>query len=328
MLCTFCNTARLDNEAPCPHCGAPSPLLGGMNGGYGAAIPPPMQWGNTTSSLSNVQLNNQAAQVLPQTPQGEQQPWRTQGAPLLYTHDEQQHPASLLPVPYQAPQSFMTMQQDSMMNGNALMPMLVQNTGAMLPALPEEESAIYVPPMYTKPRAIIPRYRAIRGLLSVLIVAALLCSGAGYYVKASGKLTVLSQLYGLVPPPSLKAAQTPVLPDPQANPDFGPGYSIINSATTNSRIDPVSHASAQPANTFQTNQNIYLTYSVQKPKTPGVVTIKWYTNGSFYQSSKPIPVTTLAIDGLAVQQYSKPAEGIVELYWNDELAIRLYFVVR
>ncbi len=177
------------------------------------------------------------------------------------------------------------------MNGNALMPMLVQNTGAMLPALPEEESAIYVPPMYTKPRAIIPRYRAISGLLSVLIVAAL-------------------------------------LPDPKANPDFGPGYSIINSATTNSRIDPVSHASAQPANTFQTNQNIYLTYSVQKPKTPGVVTIKWYTNGSFYQSSKPIPVTTLAIDGLAVQQYSKPAEGMVELYWNDELAIRLYFVVR
>src|SRR5216683_6713295 len=222
MLCTFCNTARLDNEAPCPHCGAPSPLIGGMNGGnagYGAAMPPPMQWGNTTSLLSNVQLNNQAAQVLPQTPQGEQQPWRTQGAPLLYTHDEQQQPASLLPVPYQAPQSFMTMQQDSMMNGNALMPMLVQNTGAMLPALPEEESAIYVPPMYTKPRAIIPRYRAISGLLSVLIVFALLCTGASYYARASGKLSFLHQLYGGVLPKDLNPTPTAFLGNPNP-PEF------------------------------------------------------------------------------------------------------------
>src|ERR1700694_2669157 len=117
MLCTFCNTARLDNEAPCPHCGAPSPLLGGMNGGYGAAMPPPMPWGNTTSSLSNVHWNNQAAQVLPQTPQGEQQPWSPPGAgrpPGMPLHEQQ--PISLLPVPYQPPQSFMTAQQGSMMN--------------------------------------------------------------------------------------------------------------------------------------------------------------------------------------------------------------------
>ncbi|GAC1349896.1 MAG: hypothetical protein NVS2B12_42490 [Ktedonobacteraceae bacterium] len=214
------------------------------------------------------------------------------------------------------------------MNGSALMPMPLQHTGAMLPALPEEEGVIYVPPMYTKPRAVIPRYRAISGLLSVLIVTALLCSGAAYYVKASGKLTVLSQLYGLIPPPSVKAPPTPVLPDPKANPDFGPGYSIINSAATNSRIDPVSHASAQPANAFQTNQTIYLTYSVQKPKTPGVMTIKWFTNGSFYQSTDPISVSTTGITGFTTQKYAKPAEGMVELFWNDELAIRLYFVVR
>jgi hypothetical protein len=288
-------------------------------------MPPPMQWGNTTSSLSNVQLNNQAAQVLPQTPQGEQQAWGAPGAgrpPGMPLHEQQ--PISLLPVPYQPPQSFMTAQQGSMMN----VPMPVQNTGAMLPALPEEEGVIYVPPMYTKPRAVIPRYRIISGLLSVIIVTVLLCSGASYYVKASGKLTVLSQLYGLVPPPSVKARPSPVLPDPKANPDFGPGYSIINSAATNSRIDPVSHASAQPANAFQTNQTIYLTYSVQKPKTPGVMTIKWFTNGSFYQSTDPIPISTTGITGFTTQKYAKPAEGTVELYWNNELAIRLYFVVR
>jgi hypothetical protein len=280
--------------------------MNGGNGVYGASMP----WEGSTASLASVQLNGQAAQAFP--PRG-----------------GQQQSVSLLPVPYQPqspPQSFRAMQQGSTINRNALMP--TRNMGALVPSMPGEEGIIYVPPMYTKPRAIIPRYRAISGLLSVLIVAVLLCVGTGYYFKASGKLAVLSQLYGLVPPPSLRPTPAPALPDPKPNPDFGPGYSIINSAITNSRIDPVSHASAQPANAFRTNQNIYLTYSVQKPKTPGMVTIKWYTNRSFYQSSKPIAVTTLAIDGLAIQQYAKPAEGMVELYWNNELAIRLYFVVR
>src|SRR5579875_1061216 len=27
MICSYCKNARIENEAPCPHCGAPSPLL-------------------------------------------------------------------------------------------------------------------------------------------------------------------------------------------------------------------------------------------------------------------------------------------------------------
>ncbi len=309
MLCTFCNSARLDNEAPCPRCGAPSPLSGQGSFGNPETVTP---WGEISSSTGNLALNNQSPHVMTQTS----------------TQPEQQRQMSLLPVPYQPQQPYMMMPTASMQAGKGLIPM--HQVGSMAPALPGDghDGAIYVPPMYTKPRAIIPRYRAISGLLSVLIVMGLLCAGVSYYVNASGKLTLLSQFYKLAPPPNVKPAATSVLADPKANPDFGPGYSIINSATTNSRIDPVSHASAQPTNTFQVNQTIYLTYSVQRPKTAGVMIIKWYTDGSFYQSPTPIPVTTNAITGYTTQKYTQPSEGTVELYWNDQLAIRLYFVVR
>lgn len=302
MLCTFCNSVWLSNEAPCPRCGAPSPLL--ANAGSPETT---MQWGNGAPVTGNLAMNNQASPVMTQTS----------------TQPQQQQQQSLLPVPYQPQPPFMTLQ-----TGNGLIPM--QQPGALSPALPGEgqDGAIYVPPMYTKPRAIIPRYRAISGLLSVLVVAMLLCTGVGYYLNTSGKLAAIRQLYGFEPPPSAKPAATAVLPDPKANPDFGPGYSIINSAATNSRIDPISHASAQPANVFQVNQTIYLTYSVQRPKSAGVMSIKWYTNGSFYQSPTPIQVATNAITGYTTQKYTQPAEGMVELYWNDQLAIRLYFVVR
>ena len=309
MLCTFCNSARLDNEAPCPRCGAPSPLLASSGIGTPGTVLP---WGDISSSTGNLAKNNQLPHVMMQTS----------------TQSEQQQQMSLLPVPYQPQQSAMMMPTASMQAENGLIPM--QQMGSMAPALPGDgqDGAVYIPPMYTKPRAIIPRYRAISGLLSVLIVIGLLCAGVSYYVNASGKLTMLSQFYKLAPPPNVKPTAAPVLADPKANPDFGPAYSIINSATTNSRIDPISHASAQPTNIFQVNQTIYLTYSVQHPKTAGVMIIKWYTNGSFYQSSPPVPVTTNAITGYTTQKYTQPAEGKVELYWNDQLAIRLYFVVR
>ena len=311
MLCTFCNSARLANEAPCPHCGAPSPLLSN----FVAAAPPAAQWGSNASAPSNLQSSNQPPNFLPQTPP---QP------------EQQQQPVPLLPVPYQPQQPFMNMQTGQMMGENAMIQVPLQQMGGLVPAIPGDgdDGTVHVPPMYTKPRAIIPRYRVISGLLSLLIVAGLLCSGVGYYLNTSGKLAALSQFYSFVPPPSIKPTATSMLTNPKSNPDFGPAYTIINSASTNTRIDPVSHASAQPANVFQVNQTIYLTYSVQRPKTPGVMTIKWYTNGVFYQSPTPIQVATSAITGYTTQKYTQPAEGTVALYWNDQLAIRLYFVVK
>ena len=323
MLCTFCNTARLANEAPCPQCGAPSPLIAGANGTYGnmeAPMPPPALWGsaaspfsNTASPFSNVQVSNQVQPVLSQTPQV-----------------QQQQQISTLPVPYQPyQQALNTMPPGTFMGGmegNALVPAPMQNLSALVAALPEEAGTIYVAPMYTKPRPVIPRYRAISGLLSVLIVAMLFCVGTGYYVKASGKLAALGQFYGVARLPNVTPMATAPLRDPPTTQQTGPAYGIINSATTTSRINS-QHVAQQQDTIFKPGQAIYLTYSVQHPKAPGVVVIKWYTNGLFYQSSTTRTISG-AITGYTEQLYIQPAEGTVELYWNNQLAIRLYFVVR
>ena len=212
------------------------------------------------------------------------------------------------------------------MEGTALLPIPTQNLSDLVAALPEEAGAIYVAPMYTKPRPIIPRYRVISGLLSVVIVTFLLCVGTGYYAKASGKLATLGQLYGMVPPPNVTPIATAPLKDPTTTQQTGPAYGIINSATTTSKINS-QHVAQQQDIVFRPGQSIYLTYSVQHPKAPGVVVIKWYTNGLFYQSSTTMTITG-AITGYTEEVYVQPAEGMVELYWNNQLAIRLYFVVR
>jgi hypothetical protein len=245
--------------------------------------------------------------------------------------EREQARSAFLPVPYQPPhqqQPFPTM---GMMYGqnSALMPLPQQGMGVTIPSFPGEDIAtpIYIEPMYTKPRAIIPRYRAISGLLSVLIVMTLLCVGAGYYLKVSGKLSAISQFAGFVPPANIQPAATAPLPNPTATIITGPAYSIINSATTTAKIDPKTYLAIEPDTVFKTNTPIYVTYSVQNPKGTGQMTVKWYTNGAFYQASPPLNVTK-PISGYDQQEYSQPAEGKVELYWNGQLAITLFFVVR
>jgi hypothetical protein len=323
---------RLENEAPCPHCGAPSPFARHANDLFAQEAVPP--WGNgngngtpafsypqqpfagQTSTFSPTQVNAPfISQPLPDTP------------PM--PADQRQRDA-LLPAIYQ-PQQYTGAQagQVSMQGqaGGALMPLPGQDLGEFIATLPGGENLTYVAPMYTKPRAIIPRYRAISGLISVLIVALLLCTGVGYYAKASGKLSALGQRYGLVPPPNVVPSPTSPLPNPSSAQVVGPAYAIINSATTTAHLN-AQHIAIESDTNFKAGQTIYLTYSVQKPKTPGVVTIKWYTNNVFYEESPATPTISQAINGYTGVEYPVPAEGRVELYWNNELALTLYFVVR
>ena len=205
-------------------------------------------------------------------------------------------------------------------------------TSQLAPALPtqaEEHAAIYIPPMYTKPRAIIPRYRIISGLLSVLIVFALLCTGASYYAKASGRLDYLSRVSGGILPPNLRPTPSPPLPDPPDQVDQGPAYLIIPSAIITAHVDPKDLFFALKSDTvFKPGQTFYIIYSVQHPQTKGVVVIKWYTDGIPYTSvSSPIDAGA-NVTGKTAMQYARPTEGSVELYWNNMLAQRLYFVVR
>ncbi len=248
-----------------------------------------------------------------------------------------QQTMAMLPVLYQDPanpstQSLILIPQAQGVSTGALLPLSQQVPGPPIAGIPTEEEALYIPPMYTKPRPVIPRYRAISGFLSFVIVMLLLCSGAAYYAKVTGKLAFLGQLVGMTPP-NLQATPIPNLPDPKPS-ESGPAYGVISSATTAPSVDPKTGIALQPSQVFKPGQTIYLTYSVHAKKA-GTVTVKWYTNGLLYQvlsKNTPDPKGG-SWTGVSMMRFTQPLEGMVELYWNDtgkppQLAIRLYFVVR
>jgi len=146
--------------------------------------------------------------------------WGQVMAPQAVPGDIQQH-SSMLPMQYQGG---MEVTQQTLKVPASNLPIIhTGNANApMMPALPGEEGPIHVPAMYTKPRAIIPPYRAISGLLSVIIVFSLLCTGAGFYAKATGKLAFLHQIYGDAKPDNIKTTQPATLPIHQTVPTFGP----------------------------------------------------------------------------------------------------------
>jgi hypothetical protein len=351
MFCSYCKAARAANEMPCQNCGAPSPMLSmaGWADGQQAA----RSW-NGSEAFSQTQWSMPGSQTSPppgsspgdqgspywtqnspapanqveqlpwpqfspaQNPGIEQQPFQV--SPSSYPELQQQAgPPSLLPVPYEG-----GLQVQPGYN-QANMPQVFSPQ----PMLPIEESTIYVPPMYTKPRAIIPRYRIISGFLSIVIVLLTLCTGAGYYAKASGKLAALQRMYTGAPPPSITSGSTTPIPDPVDTIDKGPASDIIPSATTTSRVDQQSRIPLQPQKIFAVNQPFYVTYSVQRPRANGTVIIKWYMDKALYRSMQSPPIKAGAtLNGDATMIYAVPASGMAEIYWNNQLALRVYFAVR
>ena len=319
MLCPSCNTFRPANNGPCPYCNAPSPLMGEQhNNGFaqssgsywGGPMTPSAsgEWDNAASPGSSQEHDNSLwAQVMaPQLAQG-----KASG---------QLAASSALPVPYtggQQPVPYMTGADST-----------IQLGGAMLPAIPSTEGPIYVPPMYTKPRAIIPRYRIISGLISFIVVIGLLCAGGIYYAQATGKLTFLRNM---ISPQyqNIQPSPAALLPTPTATTSTGPASNVINSVATASTIDPNSGYPKKATNSFTVNQKVYLTYSVHSNKA-GTITVTWYTNGHVYFTSKQEatpPKGSNGFNGNTDEIFAVPLQGMVEIYWNGQLAAQLYFVV-
>jgi len=180
--------------------------------------------------------------------------------------------------------------------------------------------------MYTKPRPIIPRYRAISGLLSMLIVFALLCGGAGYLAQVTGKLTPLEKILGFSSQPSMTTAYSHPLTVPSTLQTPGPGNTIITSVGLGASVDKTSNLISIYVNQFTVDQTIYITCSLNTP-TAGMVTVKWYTNGNYDRSSmKSVPANTLGTVDFTIG-FAIPTEGKAEVYWNNQLAETLLFVV-
>ena len=323
MLCPFCNAFRPANSAPCTQCNAPSPLAG--NTGWQNQMPSPAaSWGGPITPASSNEWGNQMSQGSFQGGMNDNALWGQVMAPQPPPGQAQQQYPSMLPVQYfggiEAPQQALKVTSSNLPivhKGN--------ENASMMPAIPGGDEAIHVPAMYTKPRAIIPPYRVISGLISVIIVSVLLCTGAGLYAKATGKLSFFHQVYGDARPDNIKTAQSTTLPVPSAMPTFGTDSQIINSAATAFQIDQPTAQPRVPTNQFKVGDTIFLTYSVH-PKSPGIVTARWFTNNNFYQMSTSTPIKE-ASSGYFPMQYLQLAEGRVELYWNDQLAVTLFFVV-
>ena len=327
MICAYCKAVRAENTASCANCGAPSPIQ---------TTPQHANWDTPSPRMGGLPLGQQQSSTIPpaSSPWGQQ----IQSAPQWFQVPPQSQPFqqwsqqqpenSLLPVSYQGSMDLQTVPQPS-----AIQVMSDPTVQDIIIAPPSEEGVVYVPPMYTKLRPIIPRYRIISGFLSVVIVSLLLCGGAGYYAKASGKLDMVSRvLTGNNPVPPSIHVTTPALPDPPDRVDIGnpAAYSVITSATTTLHLVKGTTIAVQTDKIFKPNEPFYLTYSVH-PLQTGNVIIKWYMSNMqlpYHTTTAPPLAANHPATGLAEMVYAAQAEGKVELYWNNQLAQTLYFVVR
>lgn len=370
MQCPSCNGFRPANNAPCPLCNAPSPLVteawNGQNSSFpgnqnqagwgGSGIQNQAAWGgsggmqNDWSGSSGAQMafpsqanfggsgafsqpnfgGSDGQQAFAQPYDGSDNSFWAQN---MATRDAggSGQPQSLLPVPFQ-PQPGT--------NGQALttlptaFPTIspgIPQVNSLVPALPDtdQEAPIYVAPMYTKPRPIIPRYRAISGLISVIIVVLLLCGSAGYYAQVTGKLAFIEKLFGTYSPPA-RAGNQKMLQIPSNQVVQGPGASVVYSVGISNKVDPTTGIIPAQVNQFIVGNTIWLVCS-SKPSKDGTLTIKWYSNGNLYKTS------TQKIPKVQNQQartstipiiYGLPSEGKAEVYWNDQLAATVLFVVQ
>ncbi|WP_149402279.1 hypothetical protein [Dictyobacter arantiisoli] len=371
------------NEAPCPNCGAPSPLLdNSQQAGWGTGAPGGSPWGGPAMPNSP-QTGGQWEQQTPQmsfnnnapayksTGDAWQQPFEQQSPtsswqqpfeqqnpmPSWQQPSEQQNPMpswqqpseqwnnqypgqesaqqmnnqSMLPAPYQGGMELQPVGRQSTISLQLVPQHAVEH---LLPANPEMPDIVHVAPMYTKPRPIVPKRRVISGLFSVIIVALLLCSAAGYYAKASGTWDNILNFYNGKPVSNLQT-NTQNIPDPPARDlkkDYGAGDQVIQAAALTDRVDK-SNLPIQSVTIFQPGQKFYLTFSAQPPKgTQGHVTTKWYTNGKFYEPityPDVIKYDPANVDNFVIaMSFPNTLSGSVEIYWNNTFAQRLYFAVR
>jgi len=355
MLCPSCNNYRPATIAPCPSCQAASPLVnngwGGSDASFGngnawgnqdQAAGAANSWGGPMTATSNNDWN--AAPPADQVPFAAnfwQDPAASGVQQMGFPTVNNQQPAgsdnsfwsqnaassqaqgqagqqSL--VPYQAPAS-----QSLMVMPNGFPTM---NNNALVPALPEtgQDAAVYVPPMYTSPRPLIPRYRAISGLLSFIIVVGLLCAGAGYYAQVTGRLNFIEQMLGTYTPPKITTNVSHTLAVPSTQETPGPGANFILSAAIGASVNPTSGQIPVLINQFTVGQQIFVSCSLNITK-PGQVAAKWYTGNLFWRAPAPLTATPQHSAIFSIV-YDAPTEGKVELYWNNQLAMTLLFVVQ
>lgn len=288
MLCPSCHSTRPADYEPCPLCYAPSPLTEGtFNGNYASSYMSQFMAPSSTQSVALAPQEQTVTLPVPYTGQPSVPVVRTADFPTIHTGED----------------------------------------AALVPVAPEVHPPVHVPPMYTKPRPLIPRYRVVSGLISFFVVLGLLCGGSLYFAQVTGHLAFVEQL---INPQfqNLPASPVVTLPLPATPVVYNSKNPVINSATTASSIDSSGQPTV-PTDRFVVGKPIYVTYSVHS-RTTGIVSFAWYTNKEFYEPAKQ-PIKQVQngtiINGYMSAIYYRPALGEVQLFWNGALQVTLYFVV-
>ncbi len=311
MFCSYCGYACSDNDSLCPECGTSLRHVLDMKSFKGGI----------TEKVRRVPDRPRTAPLQAEQHFSQFSPARSSH---LYDNLYELHAPDTDPL-LEERQPTLSLQ---LVPEHVLTQLLPEQTG--------KHAFIAIPPLYTRPRPLIPPHRIIGGLLSVLIVCALLCTGSLYYVQASGLLAKVSRIYLNTAPKNIPPTIWARLPEPPEQTDkdrSGPALAVIPSATTTDRYDPKTYIALSPQTKFTTQQTIYLTFSVQTPKQDGKVVAKWYTNNKYFltQTSSVLKVKDIPSgsvkNGILSMRYLLPAEGKVELYWNNQWAQTLHFVV-
>lgn len=374
MFCMYCKVAREENEYPCPHCGAPSPLS--KNKPINDRSIPGTAWAQnppSTTDYSVPQLSFEDGYALSSPsepgqidfPTPDEIPsafWQQSDASVVsqqsfdsYNRGPMQTPfpdgpTSIPQFDFDNPVDLPPQEAFPTASRSSMLPALYQPqpTGQqptlslqlvpqqaiqhLLPEVPDQQDGMHIAPTYTTPRPLIPRKRVINGFLSVVIMVGLLCVGSAYLARSSGLL----QAFGIGGPSLTDVKPTPVpkLPEPLKNQVSGPAIANIPSSATSSRYDAKTLEPTLSVQDFTVNQTVYVTYTVQLTKQDGQVSARWYTNNQIYytQTGPLIKVKDLQANenrnGIFDMRFTNPAECKVELWWNNQLATTLYFVVR
>jgi hypothetical protein len=368
VFCTYCQSERLANESPCPNCGAPSPLVEGSLPDESSQQDIGRSAQNEVSQLSFDDALSSATSLngfttLPRTaaisfdtqsPDDiDTQHITTPEIDPLSANADQQTVGAYQPDP---PSS----------NGQATTSLQLipeQMVEHLLPAQsPQVEgdapNVVRIPSFYSGERLIIPRKNILGGFLSLIIVSLLLCGGTGYLVKTNGLWDRVVQFVNPAPPANVHVSPSQ-LPEPTVTAEQGAASDTIPSAVLTDDFDQQSGVVRQEAHDFQKGQTFFLVCSGLPAGINGTLSFKWYMNNldytdSYYQLapdakdanklvitrlpsasvSKSAIVKTIDTSAGTIgtfdlsMQYLQPAEGYVEVLWNNQMAWRLYFVVR
>jgi hypothetical protein len=299
MNCSSCGSNLPPGAAVCPVCGVPTPYnVSGGSQQYQPTVP--------ASPYGSPQPSNDPTYISPPYGVPSQQPIPSTSYGSQPYDPSQQNPyGSASANPYGAP---------------------ANPYGTAVPQDPYSAPAMQ-PQAYPggfPPAGQPPKRRSRVGLIIGIIVGVivLICAGLGISIYAavnSGVSSVDARLTATAATVTTAAQTTPTPPPSSAAPSGSPvvpsAAAILNGLKMASAIDN-NFSPTSLSTTFNTNQKVYVTYSINTGGQTGYALSQWYLNGKLDSTSTPLQIKADYDHGFFSNTgFAAAGNGAVELYW-------------